>query len=99
MELAERADLYNKQAAKGNFSSGKKQKTAEKGNNKGWRRKGYRGAGPSKGLVLYIEENTIFAIAGSKGKVGKGVARKGKGTRPQKGPHEMLRLWCISSLL
>ena len=40
MELAERADLYTKQAAKGGSSLGQRQKTAEKGNKKGWRGKG-----------------------------------------------------------
>ena len=41
MELAERADLYSKQVAKGGSSLGQKQKTAKKGNKKGWRGKGY----------------------------------------------------------
>ena len=86
MELAERADLYSKQAAKGGSSSGQKQKTAEKGNKKGWRGKGSGGAGPFKGSVSNIEDSTVSAAAGTQGKMGKGAARKDKGKRPQRGP-------------
>ena len=86
MELAERADLYSKQAAKGGASSGQKQKTADKGNKKGWRGKGSGGAGPSKGSVSQIEESTVSAAAGTQGNKGKGAARKDKGKRPQRGP-------------
>ena len=86
MELAERADLYGKQAAKGGSSLGQKQKTVDKENKKGWSGKGSRRAGPSKGSVSQIEESTISAAAGTQGNKGKGAARKDKGKRPQRGP-------------
>ena len=65
MELAERADLYSKQAAKGGSSSGQKQKIAEKGNKKGWRGKGSGGAGPSKGSGSHIEDSTVSVAGGT----------------------------------
>ena len=86
MELAERADLYSKQAAKGSSSLGQRQKTAEKGNKKGWRRKGSGGAGPLKGSVSQIEESIISVATSTQGNKGKGAARKDKGKRPQRGP-------------
>ena len=59
MKLAKRSDLYGKQAAKGGSTSGQKQKTADKGNKKGWRGKGSGGADLSKGSISQIEESTI----------------------------------------
>ena len=41
MELAERADLYSKQAAKGGSLLGQKQKTAEQREQKGLEGKGF----------------------------------------------------------
>ena len=82
MELAERADLYSKQAAKGDSSLEQKQKTAEKRNKKGWSGKGSRGASPSKESVSYIEDSIVSVVASTQGKMGKGAARKDKGKRP-----------------
>ena len=86
MELAERADLYSKQVAKGGSSSGQKQKIAEKGNKKGWRGKDFGGAGPSKGLVSHIEDSTVSAATGIQGKMGKGVRERTKARGHKKGP-------------
>ena len=86
VQLAERADLYSIQGAKGGSSLGQKQKTAKKRNKKSLRGKGFGGSGPSKGLDSHIEESIVFSIASTQGKIGKGSARKDKGKRPQKGP-------------
>ena len=86
IELAERANLYSKQVAKGSSLSGQKQKTTEKGNKKDWRGKLSGGAGPSKGSLSHIEENTVSATMATQGKMGKGATKKDKDKRPQRGP-------------
>ena len=86
MELAEHAELYSEQVAKGGSSSGQKQKTAEKRHKKGWRGKGSGGASPSKGSISHIEDSTVSVAASTQGNKGKGVARKDRGKRSQKGP-------------
>ena len=72
MEPVDRVDLYSKQATRGGSSWGQKQKAAQKGNEKGWKGRGSRGARPLKGSVSHIEESTISAAIGTQGKTGKG---------------------------
>ena len=86
MDLAERADLWGKQAASGGQKGGDK-KVTEKPQKKGWggnRGKGSGSAGPSRGSVGMIEgESSVSVAAGTKGKPGSGAAKrdKGKGQR------------------
>ena len=86
MKLTKHPDLYSKQAARGGFALGQKQKITEKGNKKGWRGKGSGGVGPSKGSISHIEKSIVSAAAGTQGKIGKGAMRKNKNKRPQKVP-------------
>ena len=65
LELAECADLHNKQVAKGGSLLGQKSKTIEKGHKKGLGGEGFWGASPSKGSVSHIEKSTISIVAGT----------------------------------